>query len=218
MLFDNTYENSYYKLYLDCDLLIKNDRWVDNHKEKIRKLLYKNINDVIEFLKNSFNYTINKNEILVCDASGIDEEFYKCSYHISLPIYALNIEDLYDIFTYLNNNVFTLKSNCFQDKNLMDTTVYVKNHYASRKWRLPYNSKNGHRPLIPIKLEDLGYSEKIKDHLCVVYLKTFNINIIDISKIKDLNNKNMYKKGYTKEIFGDNCKDIYNLNIKPSNF
>ena len=221
VLCNNIYENSYFKLYLDCEICIKIDRWIENHKYKIKKLLYKNICDVIEILKDKFNYNVNKNQIFVSDASGNDDdkEIYKCSYHISLPIYVSKLEYLYDIFSYLNNNIFSLKSNSFKDENIMDINVYVKNPSASRKWRMLYNTKNGKRPLIPIKLEDLGYSENIRDHLCLSYiLDLYNakIDIFDISKVQKLNYTNISKKGYSKEIYGDDYVDIYNLNIKPS--
>ena len=153
-----------YKFYLDIELYLKKKcRWFNNNLSKINKIILDILDDIIKLFKINFKYEIDKNKIFIADASGDDEndnEIYKYSNHIILPIYVKNIEELYIIYTYLNTNIFSLKSNYFKDDNIIDGNVYVKNNDKSRKWRLLNNSKFNYRPLKPLKLDNYGYFDQ----------------------------------------------------------
>ena len=122
-------ENMVYSFYLDKEVYIKKDRWLDNNIMKVNKALIDMIDDIILLCRKALDYTIKRVEIYFAEASGDDEksdEFYKVSYHIALPIYTEQVTQLYEIFAYLNYNIFSLEKYSFKSKCMMDIACILK--------------------------------------------------------------------------------------------
>ena len=167
----------YYAFYLDLDVDIKKDRYLENNISKCNNILKTSLECIIKTLNDNFKYSIDKKDIFIADANGDNElekqNTYKYSKHIHLPIYLKDIQDLKILYTYLNTIIFNKNKYCFKDDTIVyDNSVYIidadKNKY--KKWRMLNQTKpKTSRKLTSYKLEGYGYSENVKDYNCIRY-------------------------------------------------
>ena len=200
-------DDIYYSFYLDLDVDINKDRYLENNLKKCNDILNSSLERIIKILNDNFSYTINKKNIFIADANGDNElekqNKYKYSKHIHLPIYFKYIQDLKILYTYLNTIIFNKNKYCFKDEiSIYDNMVYITDIDKSKykKWRMLNQTKpKTSRNLTSYKLDDYGYSENVKDYNCIRYGRinkdTNNIlidnidtgyKLFDIVKLKEL--------------------------------
>lgn len=202
----------HYAFYLDLDIDIKKDRYLETNIKKCNDILQSSLQSITKTLKDNFGYDIDNKDIFIADANGDNEmekpNTYKYSKHIHLPIYFKYIQDLKLLYTYLNTIILNKNKYCFKnDKIVYDNSVYItdidKTKY--KKWRMLYQTKpKTSRQLKPYKLEGYGYSENVKDYNCIRYGRidkesnkiiidnnNTDYRLFDTTKLKELLNHNV---------------------------
>jgi hypothetical protein len=164
--------NRIYRFYLDIETIIKVE-----DIEKCDKMISDLIDETIKKVNTVLKYKCEITEIKKVDGSGQTPKGYKYSKHIYFPIYSEQITANYDIFTYLNKNIF---SNFKYEKiNIVDELPYIKSKNSTQQFRLLGQSKNGCR-----KLTTTENTADIFKYLVVEF--DCNKPLIDIGKIKEL--------------------------------
>ncbi len=221
---DDEYTDIFYSFYLDLDVDIKKDRFLDNNIKKCDTILKTSLECIVKTLKETLDFTINNNDIFIADANGDNEiekpNTYKYSKHIHLPIYTKYINELKILHTYLNTIIFNKNKYCFKDdKVVYDNSVYLKNNDCKtyRKWRMLNQTKpRTNRILKPFKLDGYGYSENVKDYNCMRYgVNNLETNTLFIDGI-DTNNKKI-NISKIRELLNYNAKTNLGIDEKDNN-
>jgi len=219
---DDDYTEIFYSFYLDFDVDIKKDRYLNNNIKKCDTILKTSLECIVKTLKETLDFTINNNDIFIADANGDNElekpNTYKYSKHIHLPIYTKYINELKILHTYLNTIIFNKNKYCFKDdKVVYDNSVYLKNNDGKtyRKWRMLNQTKpRTNRILKPFKLDGFGYSENVKDYNCMRY-GVNNTNTLFIDGIDTKNKKININK--IRELLNHNAKTNLGIDEKDNN-
>ena len=219
---DDDYTEIFYSFYLDFDVDIKKDRYLNNNIKKCDTILKTSLECIVKTLKETLDFTINNNDIFIADANGDNElekpNTYKYSKHIHLPIYTKYINELKILHTYLNTIIFNKNKYCFKDdKVVYDNSVYLKNNDGKtyRKWRMLNQTKpRTNRILKPFKLDGFGYSENVKDYNCMRY-GVNNTNTLFIDGIDTKNKKININK--IRELLNHNAKIHLGIDEKDNN-
>lgn len=197
-----------YNLYLDIDIILNSNN-IDNEINKIDEIITNLLNDTIQVCKENLFYEIDKSKILIASSSGKVNDKYKYSLHILLGIYTENLIKLYNIFTYLNCKVFQKYK--YNNTEIVDGSVYVKNIQKSHQLRLFNQSKNNNRKLIAYRLNDFGFSNNILDYLVV------NINkeskIINSQKVDELLSYMYKSRNFDKSLSNTEKNELIILNL-----
>ena len=164
--------NRIFRFYLDIETIIKIE-----DIEKCDKIISDLIDETIIKVNAIFKYKCDIKDIKIVDGSGKTPKGYKYSKHIFFPIYSQQITANYDIFTYLNKNVFSNFK--YEKRNIVDELPYIKSKNSTQQFRLLGQSKNGCRKLTTKENEPDIFKYLVVEFNC-------NKPLIDIGKIKDL--------------------------------